>query len=138
MKSQHTASGVTINPRLRNPLQAVDSWFIRVEHLREALWANTEQTYWVPEKVKEGRFRNWLENTRDWAVSRTRFWGTPIPIWASDDGEEMHVVSSVEELQRLSGAHEQVRCADEGPIQGCRCPCPPRKRVWLSLLYQPA
>ena len=89
----------------------MDSWFIRVEHLREALWANTEQTYWVPEKVKEGRFRNWLENTRDWAVSRTRFWGTPIPIWTSDDGEEMHVISSVEELQRLSGTPEQVRWA---------------------------
>ena len=87
----------------------MDSWFIRVEHLRERLWKNTEQTYWVPEKVRDGRFRNWLANTRDWAVSRSRFWGTPIPIWTSADGEERVVVSSVEELKRLTGTQEEVR-----------------------------
>lgn len=86
----------------------MDSWFIKVEHLREKLWKNTEQTYWVPEKVRDGRFKNWLANTRDWAVSRSRFWGTPIPIWTSDDGEELVVVSSVEELQRLTGTNEKV------------------------------
>lgn len=86
----------------------MDSWFIKVEHLREKLWKNTEQTYWVPEKVRDGRFRNWLANTRDWAVSRSRFWGTPIPIWTSDDGEELVVVSSVAELKRLSGTQEEV------------------------------
>ena len=63
----------------------------------------------MPEKVRDGRFKNWLANTRDWAVSRSRFWGTPIPIWTSEDGEELVVVSSVEELQRLTGTQEKVR-----------------------------
>lgn len=84
--------------------QAVDSWFIKVEHLRDSFWENTAQTYWVPGKVRDGRFRNWLESARDWAVSRSRFWGTPIPIWSSADGEELVVVSSVEELEQLTGA----------------------------------
>lgn len=87
-------------------MQAVDSWFIKVEDLRDALWKNTAQTYWVPEKVRDGRFRNWLESARDWAVSRSRFWGTPIPIWTSEDGTERIVVESVEQLEQLTGESE--------------------------------
>lgn len=55
------------------------------------------------ECFQEKRFHNWLENARDWSVSRTRFWGTPLPIWLSDDGEEMVVVGSIKELEELSG-----------------------------------
>ncbi|XP_038711378.1 isoleucine--tRNA ligase, cytoplasmic-like [Tripterygium wilfordii] len=92
--------------RSQTPLiyKALPSWFVRVEDLKEQLLENNKQTYWVPDYVKEKRFHNWLENARDWAVSRSRFWGTPLPIWISDDGEEVIVIDSVDKLEKLSGA----------------------------------
>lgn len=84
--------------------RAVPSWFVRVEKLKEKLLENNEKTYWVPDFVKEKRFHNWLENARDWAVSRSRFWGTPLPVWVSEDGEEILVMDSIEKLEKLSGA----------------------------------
>ncbi|PIA64421.1 hypothetical protein AQUCO_00100120v1 [Aquilegia coerulea] len=83
--------------------RAVPSWFVAVEKLKDQLLENNKTTYWVPDFVKEKRFHNWLENARDWAVSRSRFWGTPLPIWISEDGEEKIVMDSVEKLQKLSG-----------------------------------
>jgi len=83
--------------------RAVPSTFVNVESIKDRLVANNDQTYWVPDFVKEKRFKNWLENARDWAVSRNRFWGTPIPMWVSDDGKETVVIGSIEELEQLSG-----------------------------------
>ncbi|XP_044509328.1 isoleucine--tRNA ligase, cytoplasmic-like [Mangifera indica] len=83
--------------------RAVPSWFVKVETLKEQLLENNKQTYWVPDYVKEKRFHNWLENARDWAISRSRFWGTPLPLWISEDGEEVIVIDSVEKLEKLSG-----------------------------------
>jgi isoleucyl-tRNA synthetase len=83
--------------------KAVPSWFVAVEDIKEKLLVNNAKTTWVPSYVKEKRFHNWLENARDWAVSRSRFWGTPIPIWKSDDGEEIVVIGSKQELEELTG-----------------------------------
>lgn len=78
------------------------SWFVRVTELRDELLSNNQQIHWVPEHMKDGRFGKWLEGVRDWAISRNRFWGAPLPIWKSEDGDVL-CVGSVAELEELSG-----------------------------------
>jgi isoleucyl-tRNA synthetase len=82
---------------------AKPSWYIATSRLRDRLLAANEQVTWYPDHVKHGRFGRWLENNVDWALSRERYWGTPLPVWRSDDGEEIHVIGSFAELEELSG-----------------------------------
>lgn len=78
--------------------RAVPAWFIRVTPIIDDLVKNNKETLWVPQFVGDNRFGNWLQNARDWNVSRNRYWGTPIPLWISDDKEE---VSSASDQRRI-------------------------------------
>jgi isoleucyl-tRNA synthetase len=80
---------------------AIKSWFIKVTKYKERLLELNEKINWVPEHIKEGRFGEWLKNVKDWALSRKKFWGTPLPIWRCKCGNE-EIIGSVEELRKKS------------------------------------
>jgi isoleucyl-tRNA synthetase len=91
--------------RTKKPLiyRALSCWFVDVPAIRDRMLEANEKIMWMPDHLKYGRFGKWLEGAREWAISRNRFWGNPIPIWKCDGSDHIEVIGSRKELQEKSG-----------------------------------
>lgn len=91
--------------RCKRPLiyKAMNAWYFKIDSIKERLIEKNEEINWVPETVKHGRFGHWLNNARDWNISRNRYWSTPIPIWECDSCNHREVLGSIEEIYQASG-----------------------------------
>lgn len=104
-RSQKYEHSYPHNWRDGEPLMYIarDTWFIRTTDYRDKMVELNKTINWVPGHIRDGRFGNWLEDLKEWALGRERFWGTPLPVWVDDQTGDMLCVGSVEELSQLSG-----------------------------------
>ena len=105
----------TDKPILYYPL---DSWFIRVTDVRDRMYELNQEINWKPASTGEGRFGNWLQNANDWNLSRSRYWGIPLPIWRTEDGSESRIIGSVEELMAAAQEAVDAGLMHKNPLAG--------------------
>jgi isoleucyl-tRNA synthetase len=105
----------TDEPLLYYPL---DSWFIKVTDVKDRMFDLNETINWKPKSTGEGRFGNWLKNANDWNLSRSRYWGIPLPIWRTEDKKEEMIIGSVEELYQAIEKSIEVGFQKENPFKG--------------------
>lgn len=97
---------------------ATSSWFVRVTELKDKLIEENNKVNWIPKEVGEGRFGKWIENVRDWAISRSRYWGAPLPIWRGQKSGKVEIIGSVEELKlKIKGRGNAITLMRHGEAE---------------------